>query len=355
MTDKILTVIIPAYNMEAYLPKCLTSIVVEDKGLLGRLEVIVVNDGSKDRTSEVAHEFEQKYSGIFKVIDKSNGNYGSCINAALPVANGAYIKVLDADDTCDPAMFQEYLLRLANSVDSGEVLDMFLSPFVLVNEDGDILERWGYPFEDGAIYTLSEIIKIANRVAMHAIAYRTENLRTIKYRQEEGISYTDTQWCFLPMLTVKRFRYLAVPVYRYLIGREGQTVSKDSIMKNFWMKQRLLRIQCVDYDNEIYESSEQREYLEARLVWFARQMYAYILNILPARNAYESYVEMSKSLEKVPNVAALHAKNSFGRFLGRKPCRVLSRRGFRKVLTLVSMLYILAARFYISIMRRVKR
>ena len=81
-SEKLLSVIIPSYNMEAYLPKCLGSLLIDDKELLQRLDVIVVNDGSKDRTSKIAHDFEVKYLGVFRVIDKENGNYGSCINAA---------------------------------------------------------------------------------------------------------------------------------------------------------------------------------------------------------------------------------------------------------------------------------
>lgn len=77
--DKILSIIVPSYNMEAYLPKCLGSLVIADEALLQKLDVIVVNDGSKDRTSEIAHGFETKYPGVFRVIDKPNGHYGSCI------------------------------------------------------------------------------------------------------------------------------------------------------------------------------------------------------------------------------------------------------------------------------------
>ena len=95
--DKILTIIIPSYNMEKYLPKCLGSLIVAPE-LMERIEVIVVNDGSTDRTSEIAHEFAANYPQTFKVIDKSNGHYGSCINTALPIAVGTYIKILDADD-----------------------------------------------------------------------------------------------------------------------------------------------------------------------------------------------------------------------------------------------------------------
>ena len=83
---KTLSVIIPSYNMEEYLPYCLDSILIES--VLSRLEVVVVNDGSNDSTSRIAHEYEMKYPDTVVVIDKSNGNYGSCINAGLNISSG---------------------------------------------------------------------------------------------------------------------------------------------------------------------------------------------------------------------------------------------------------------------------
>ena len=107
--NKILSIIVPSYNMEAYLPKCLGSLIIDEQELLQKLDVIVVNDGSKDRTSEIAHEFETKYPGVFRVVDKTNGHYGSCINAGLAVATGTFIKVLDADDYYLTDIFKDYL------------------------------------------------------------------------------------------------------------------------------------------------------------------------------------------------------------------------------------------------------
>ena len=94
--EKILTIVIPTYNMEKYLNRCLSSLVVEPDWM-DKLEVLVVNDGSKDRSQAIAQVYESQYPRTFKVIDKENGNYGSCINAALPVALGKNIKILDAD------------------------------------------------------------------------------------------------------------------------------------------------------------------------------------------------------------------------------------------------------------------
>ena len=94
--EKLLTVVIAAYNMEKYLPRCLDSIMSEK--VRDRVQVIVINDGSKDKTSEIAHRYEDKCPDYITVIDKENGNYGSCMNAGVSIATGKYFRTLDADD-----------------------------------------------------------------------------------------------------------------------------------------------------------------------------------------------------------------------------------------------------------------
>ncbi len=90
---KLLSLIIPTYNMEALLPRCLDSLLVPET--LERLEVMVVNDGSKDGSLAVANRYKERFPQTLTVIDKPNGNYGSTINVALPVAQGKYVKVVD--------------------------------------------------------------------------------------------------------------------------------------------------------------------------------------------------------------------------------------------------------------------
>ncbi len=85
---KLLTLVIPTYNMEKYLTKCLESVTAPC--IPPTLEVIVVNDGSKDRSLDIMKAFQQKRPDIIRIIDKENGHYGSCINAGLQLAKGKY-------------------------------------------------------------------------------------------------------------------------------------------------------------------------------------------------------------------------------------------------------------------------
>ena len=88
--QKIITIIIPAYNMESLLNKCCDSLLV-DESLRAFLEVLIINDGSKDKTLDIAKSYEERYPDVFRVIDKENGQYGSCINRGLKEAKGKFI------------------------------------------------------------------------------------------------------------------------------------------------------------------------------------------------------------------------------------------------------------------------
>lgn len=110
--------------MAAYLGTCLSSLIIER---LERVEVIVINDGSKDNSAEVAQEFIDKYPETFKIINKQNKNYGSCINKGLAEAQGKYIKVLDSDDSFDTVNFAT-MVSLLEKID----VDLFLSDTIQI-------------------------------------------------------------------------------------------------------------------------------------------------------------------------------------------------------------------------------
>ena len=229
----VLSIIVPSYNMEKYLPKCLGSLVVAPE-LMDRLEVLVVNDGSKDRTSEIAHDFASKWPRTFKVIDKPNGNYGSCINAALPLATGVFVKVLDADDWFDTDAFEQFIKRLIDLQDP--LPDLVLTDYDEVDEDGEILRHIVMPYAEGVRFTVSEFLAKWQGVQMHAIAYRTDLLRAMAYKQLEGVSYTDTEWAVLPISAVETAVRFPEVVYKYLVGRAGQTMDLSKRVVSWWMR-----------------------------------------------------------------------------------------------------------------------
>lgn len=211
--------------MEKYLRKCLDSLIVP-AGQMEQLEVLVINDGSKDSSSAIAHEYQDKYPNTFRVIDKENGNYGSCINRGLKEATGKYVKVLDADDWFDNNSFSLYV----NYIGKLDV-DLIITNYTLVHESSKDKVEISYrlppmmSFEEAMHY--SEFTKME----MHAITYKTKNLLDMNYRQSEGISYTDQEWMFMPMTQVNTISYLRQDLYQYRIGREGQTIDVKTLAK----------------------------------------------------------------------------------------------------------------------------
>ncbi len=269
---KILSIIIPSYNMEAYLPKCLGSLIIDDKDLLQKLDVIVVNDGSKDRTSEIAHEFEANYPGVFRVIDKSNGNYGSCINVALPKAVGKYVRILDADDSFDPIGFQRYL-SFIGSVD----VDLILSDTENVDDKtGVVISKTVYDCNNEDVLRIEDVLDRFNYLNMNTIAYRASIFREFQYKQTEGISYTDTQWSIVPLVFVETVRYCPITVYRYSTNRDGQTMGKQTVMKNYWMMVRAA-LDATRMYVAVRESLSGRHLslMDRRVSGFAAMAYAY--------------------------------------------------------------------------------
>lgn len=224
--NKVISIIIPTYNMEKYLDKCLSSLIIDG---LDRIEVIVVNDGSKDGSLDIAKTYANKYPSSFVIIDKENGNYGSCINVGLYRATGKYIKILDADDSFVTEYFAE-MLSVLEKLD----VDLFLSDYIRVYDNRTKREMLDIPKCEILDFTnvCKKSKKTLLRIWMHNITFKRENLIKINYKQTEGVYYTDNEWKFKPMSTVKLAYYWDKPVYNYLIGREGQSVSDDVMVKH---------------------------------------------------------------------------------------------------------------------------
>lgn len=225
--SKILTIIIPTYNMEKYLRKCLNSLIVPEENMR-RIEVLVVNDGSKDSSSAIGHEYEAKYPQTFRVIDKENGNYGSCVNRGLKEAVGKYVKVLDADDYFDTSAFNIAIEFLAQND-----YDLVLTDYSRVTEDGHAEKVFELTIPHNTPLTMKDLLGFsAERMHMHRIFYQTEKLRGIGYHQTEGMSYTDQEWMGEPMTTVNTLYYMDINLYQYLVGRGEQTVNPEVLLKS---------------------------------------------------------------------------------------------------------------------------
>ena len=274
--EKILSIIIPTYNMAALLPRCLDSLTAS--GVLDYLDILVVNDGSTDSSRAVAYSYAERYPQSIKVVDKKNGNYGSTINAALPLAVGEYVKVLDADDWFDSQALAKYVAEL-KSLEQG--VDVSVTHFLMIHEGGrtETVKYQNYgrePYTYGKVYNLDKVLGdgFIRYFLMHSLTYRTQLLRDHGYRQTEGISYTDIQWSSYPFFWAGSIVFHDLVVYRYNMDREGQTMDPAVIRKSLPQLERMT-MDLMDF----YRKADMSGLSEAR-VGFLRQYFKNRLRLL---------------------------------------------------------------------------
>lgn len=212
------------YNMEKYISSCLESLKIPS---IDALDILVINDGSKDNSSKIAHSYEARFPGSIRVIDKENGNYGSCINRGLKEAKGKYIKILDSDDTFATNNLEVFINFLHKTT-----VDLVVSDYVVIDDSNREKRKQKFPLIPFKELRMEEIVNNHAEFAMHAITYNRDLFSKFQYQQTEGISYTDGEWAFVPMLFVRSIIYFDKGVYRYLIGRTGQTVNNRSYIRN---------------------------------------------------------------------------------------------------------------------------
>ena len=289
---KLLTIIIPTYNMEKYLRRCLDSLLVSDENL-ALLDVLIINDGSSDASSVIGHSYESDYPQTFHVIDKENGNYGSCINRGLKEARGKYVRILDADDYYQTEHLNQFI-NLLKETDA----DLLLSDMVSVYADGSLV-RSSFGFTPNIVYD-SKLLgqeEFKNKMEMHHITYKKIVLDEVLYRQTEGISYTDQEWTFYPMMGVESVVYFPYDIYEYMLDREGQTMDLEIELTRVEQKMVIAR-RMIDYLKEWhYDDLPSKNYLTCRLGRFLRLIYKQIL-LYQTDEQYLSYKDELMTLDK---------------------------------------------------------
>ena len=219
---KLISFIIPCFNSESYMEHAINSILVAKDDI----ELIIVNDGSKDGTLKIARKYEKNYPKVVKVIDKENGGHGSGVNAGLASATGKYFKVVDSDDWVDEKSLKE-VIKTLKKID----VDMLIVNYVYEKENNP--KEMGYCniIPENKIFTWEEVgkFKISQYLLMHSAIYKTSILKEVKLELPEHTFYVDNIFVYYPLPSIKTMYYLNVPFYRYFIGRSDQSVN-ESVM-----------------------------------------------------------------------------------------------------------------------------
>ena len=153
---------------------------------------------------------------------------------------------------------------------------------------------------------------------MHAITYRRDLLISMSYRQSEGISYTDQQWIFTPMIGVKSVAYFKKSVYKYLIGRVGQTMDPKVKLRSMEHSRKNSLGLILDYEthkNDI-TNPKIKSYLYSRLAWYIKDIYIFYITHFNKSNAEVLRIYDKKIQEMSPEIYDMIGSKKVSSILG---------------------------------------
>lgn len=223
---KLLSVAIPCYNSQEYMEHAIESLLKGGEDI----EILIVNDGSKDRTAEIADSYAEKYPSIVRAIHQENGGHGEAVNAGLRNAQGMYYKVVDSDDWVDEESLHRVLNVLREMVENGSGLDMLICNYVYekVSMNKTKVINYKSALPQDRIFGWEDIMhfKASQNILMHSVIYRTKMLRECGLELPKHTFYVDNIFVYQPLPYVKTMYYLDTDFYRYYIGREDQSVNE---------------------------------------------------------------------------------------------------------------------------------
>lgn len=227
----ILTVLVPVYNVEKYIDRCLFSL-TSDTETLKNIEILIVNDGSKDNSILTAKKYEEKFPRNIKIIDKENGGHGSTINVGMKNAKGKYFRVIDSDDWVNIIDFPSFVAHLKD-VDVDAVLTNYTREYVY---DGTShMFKYNSEIYYNTVYDLMDFdleLFGLDYFFMATTTFKTEVLRQSNFSLDEKTFYVDMQFIIFPFKNIQNFIYLDYDIYRYFIGRNDQSIAVDSLIKH---------------------------------------------------------------------------------------------------------------------------
>lgn len=288
---KYISFAIPCYNSEAYMAQAIESILPGGEDV----EILIVNDGSKDRTAEIGKEYEEKYPGIVKLINKENGGHGDAVNAGLAHASGKYFKVVDSDDWVDRISLMKILNVLKIFEEEEQEVDMLIANYVYekVGMEHKKVIRYDNVLPENQILKWDEIgqFHIGQYILMHSVIYRTDMLKLCQLTLPKHTFYVDNIYVYYPLPHVRTLYYMDVDFYHYFIGREDQSVNEKVMISRIDQQIFVTKTMIDMYELRRIQSKKLRKYM---LNYLAIMMT--VSSILCIRSKKKENLEKKKEL-----------------------------------------------------------
>lgn len=262
---KLLSVVIPCYNSQEYMRYCIESLLPGGEDV----ELLIVNDGSSDKTAEIADEYARKYPTIVKVIHQENGGHGEAVNAGIRNASGLYFKVVDSDDWVDTRAYFKILETIKNFTLENTYIDMFISNFVYEKEGSKFKKVMKYNdvLPEGRVFKWDDIkeFKRGQYLLMHSIIYRTKILRDCNLVLPKHTFYVDNLFVYIPLQYINKMYYINVEFYRYFIGRSDQSVNETVMIRRIDQQLKVNKLMIDSVDIQSIHNDKLYRYMMSQL------------------------------------------------------------------------------------------
>lgn len=239
---KYITFTVPCYNSMAYMERCIDSLVSGDDFV----EIIIVNDGSTDRTGEIADNYAINYPEIVKVIHQENGGHGAGINAGLKAATGKFFKVVDSDDWVDETALRKLIEQMRRFEQKKTKVDLFICNYIYnhLYEKKTKCMTYKNVFTENKVCRWEDTKRFrpSQYLVMHSLIYRTEVLRKSQLHLPKHTFYVDNLFANNPLPYVNSLCYLNLDLYHYFLGREDQSVNETVLMKRIDQQIRVTKL-----------------------------------------------------------------------------------------------------------------
>lgn len=251
---KYLTFAVPCYNSQNYMERCVNSLLAGGEDV----EILIIDDGSTDRTGEIADDYAERYPNIVRAFHKENGGHGSGVNLGLESARGLLYKVVDSDDWLDEDALKKLLARIRQCCrlkEQGvieEIPDLFICNYIYNHLDEGVTHVINYRnvFPAEKICTWNDIKRfhVSQYLIMHALIFRTEVLRRSGVVLPEHTFYVDNIFSYQPLPFVEKLYYMDENLYHYYLGREDQSVNEKVLIRRIDQQIKVTKIvsRCVD-------------------------------------------------------------------------------------------------------------
>ncbi len=305
VNNPILTIAVPSYNVAKFLKAGIHSLI--DNKYSNKLEILIINDGSKDDTAKIGKELEKLTTNgdksIVKLIDKPNGGHGSTINKGIELATGKYFKLMDGDDYFIEKDFLKFI-EILEKEDSDIILTNYVADYAIdavktpvrnysfmvpgVQYHLDNMKHFGYGFEQwGPLLSTS--------------TYKTKILKDANFKIDEHCFYVDMEYNFIGYLNSKTVIYYPLDIYNYYLGRAGQSVSAESYRRNFKNHEKVTLRLIEEYYKIPKDVSENKKYyLKNKIIIPLVEAQYYILT--QNLKSPKEFRKFNKKLKKYPEI-----------------------------------------------------